>query len=213
MDINQAITRLNKQLPLKARQDRLSAALKAAHRIVLTTLVTQGRPPTMEELKTVLGDEPVKESLQRLGSDDLIVLDAQGQPVGAYPVTIENTPHKITLNGHTIHAMCALDAVSVAPMFDTEVVIESTCHLTKTPITIRMRGSDILDVQPSGEVIIGIRWQMPSAVAAHSMCMEMVFFKDRQTANAWQTGDISLFTLSDAVAFGKAFFLPLLLIA
>jgi mercuric reductase len=66
---------------------------------------------------------------------------------------------------------------------------------------------------PSAEVTVGIRWQMPSAVAAHSMCMEMVFLKDRQTAEAWQNGDtenISLFSLPEAVAFGETFFLPLM---
>ena len=142
------------------------------------------------------------------------ILDAEGKrPLGAYPVTSERTPHKITVHGHSIHAMCALDAVSVAPMFDEDVVIESSCHVSKTPIIIHMHGNDILEVQPGADVTIGICWQMPSAVAAHSMCMQMVFLKDRQTALAWQQGDtenISLFSLPDAVAFGKAFFLPLL---
>jgi hypothetical protein len=76
-----------------------------------------------------------------------------------------------------------------------------------------MQGSSILEVQPGADVTVGIRWQMPSAVAAHSMCMQMVFLKDRQTAQAWQHGDtdnISLFTLPEAVMFGKGFFLPLL---
>jgi hypothetical protein len=43
--------------------------------------------------------------------------------------------------------------------------------------------------------------------------MEMVFLKDRQTAEEWQDGDtenVSLFTLPEAVEFGKRFFLPLL---
>jgi mercuric reductase len=76
-----------------------------------------------------------------------------------------------------------------------------------------MQGSDILAVQPTADVIVGIRWQMPTAVAAHSMCMEMVFLKDRPTAEAWQAEDkenISLFSLPEAVVFGKAFFSPLL---
>jgi mercuric reductase len=109
--------------------------------------------------------------------------------------------------------MCALDAVSVAPMFDTNVVIESECRVTKTPITIRMHGSKILEAIPTPGIIIGIRWQMPSGAAAHSMCMEMVFLKDSKTAKDWQGGDVdnsSLFSLPDAVEFGKAFFLPLL---
>jgi mercuric reductase len=214
MSIQEAVERLNSQLPLKARQNQLSPALKAAHQKVLTSLVEHGRPPRDDELKSVLGEESLADSLRQLGADDLVVLDAQGKhAVGAYPVTSEQTPHKITVNGHIIHAMCALDAISVAPMFNTSVLIESSCHVTQTPVTVQMQDSDILEAAPSAEVTVGIRWQMPSAVAAHSMCMEMVFLKDRQTAEAWQDGDTentSLFTLPEALAFGEAFFLPLM---
>jgi mercuric reductase len=214
MNTQQAVDKLNSQLPLKARQDQLSPACKAAHQAILRTLVQQGRPPSDAELQMVIGNESLSDCLQRLGADDLVVLDATGShPVGAYPVTLEITPHTVEVNGHTIHAMCALDAVSVAAMFDTTVDIMSRCHSSDTPITIRMQGSDILAVTPTTGVMIGIRWQMPSAVAAHSMCMEMVFLKDRPTADAWQnldTDNTTLFTLPEAVAFGQAFFLPLM---
>jgi hypothetical protein len=209
-----AVARLNSQLPLKARQQRLTPACIAAHRLVLRTLVEQGRPPTQAELSAVLGAANLKTDLQHLGAADLVVLDAAGSlPLGAYPVTVEHTPHRLTVHTHHLHAMCALDAVSVAPMFMTDVLIESSCHVTHTPIVISMRASEILEVHPGPDVTIGIRWQMPSAVAAHSMCLEMVFLKDRQTALTWQgdeTAHLSLFTLPQAVAFGQAFFLPLL---
>lgn len=177
-------------------------------------MATQGRPPGSDELKQVAGIENIQAGLQRLAADDLIVLDTGGKRIlGAYPLTLEITPHKVVLNGHSLYAMCALDAMSVAPMFAAEVQIESSCNLSHIPIVIHMRGSNILHVQPGAGVMVGIRWQMPSAVAAHSMCLQMVFLKDRQTADEWRQADsehISLFTLPEAVTFGKAFFLPLL---
>ena len=109
--------------------------------------------------------------------------------------------------------MCALDALSVAPMFDIEVVIDSACHVSQTPVHIHMQGCNILEAQPSTDVTVGIRWQDPSATAAHSLCLEMIFLKDRKIAETWQGGDtdnISLYSLNEAVEFGKAFFLPLL---
>jgi len=93
MEIQAAVDRLNAQLPLKARQDRLPSKLKAVHQCVLTSLVNKGRPPTIEELQGILGEGMVSEGLQRLSSDDLVVLDDDGkEPVGAYLVTIEQTP-------------------------------------------------------------------------------------------------------------------------
>lgn len=215
MELEDALTRLNSLLPLKARQERLSPALRSMHRLVLESLVTQGRPPSDDELRHVSMGEDVLISLRHLGTEDLVVLDKSGKrPLGAYPMTSERTSHVIRIKDRSIFAMCALDAVSVAPMFDSEVRINSSCHVTQTPIVIRMRGSEILRPEPSEDVTIGIRWQKPTAVAAHSLCREMVFLKDRPTAIAWQAGDnqdIVLFSLPQAVQFGKAFFRPLLL--
>jgi mercuric reductase len=178
------------------------------------TLVGQGRTPDGLELAKLVGEGNIDESLQRLSADDLIVLDSKGKrPVGAYPVTLENTPHTILVNGNTIHAMCALDALSVAPMFNTEVVIDSVCYVSRSPVHIYMQGSNIVEAQPSMDVTVGIRWQDPSAVAARSLCLEMVFLKDQKTSKTWQGSDVdnmSLFTLPEAIEFGKAFFLPLL---
>jgi hypothetical protein len=214
MDLQAALARLNAQLPLKARQARLSPALRAMHRLVLECLVTQGRPPRVDELRRVAMGEDVITGLRHLGAEDLVVLDQDGSlPLGAYPVTSETTPHAVRVNSHDIFAMCALDAVSVAPMFDTEVWIDSSCHVSHTPIVLKMQGGEILQQQPGEDVTVGIRWQMPTAVAAHSMCMQMVFLKDRSTAQAWQAGDtrnIALFSLPQAVQFGQAFFRPLL---
>jgi len=214
MYIDTALARLNSQLPLKARQDRLPVELKHLHQWVLRFLSSKGQAPGPAELKAELGTMDATSALQRLATDDLVVLDAKGeQLVGAYPLTSEVTPHRLSLNGHGLYAMCALDAVAVAPLFDCEVQIDSTCHLTKTPIQIFMRTSEVIDVQPTADVMVGIRWQKPTAVAAHSMCLQMVFLKDIHVAQDWQqhdTDNISLFALPDAIAFGKAFFRPLL---
>lgn len=213
MDIQAAVARLNRQLPLKARQTQLAPALKNLHQAILRGFIEHGRAPTQSELKAQFHGIDVEESLGKLAEADLIVLDKKGNfPVGAYPVTNEKTAHQIVVNGHTIHAMCALDALSVAPMFNETVSISSVCHVNHTPVRIQMQGDTLLDARPD-DAIVGIRWQMPTAVAAHSMCMEMVFLENRTTAKQWQDGDtenISLFTLSEAVAFGKGFFLPLM---
>jgi hypothetical protein len=214
MDIQSALARLNSQLPLKARQDSLPGILKSAHQRVITSLVTYGRPPDEPELTALLGEGRVAAGLHQLAAADLVVLDAQGERVvGAYPVTVETTPHQLSVNGHRIYAMCALDAVSVAPMFATEVEIASVCHRSQVPIAIRMRGCNVLAVHPGQDPVIGIRWQAPVGNAAHSMCTQMIFLKDWQTALAWQQADtqsISLFSLTQAVALGAAFFQPLL---
>ena len=213
MDTQAAVDQLNRQLPLKARQDGLSPLLKALHQSILRGLAKRATAPSSEEMARLLGDAELASALQTLASLDLVVLNADKTAVlGAYPLTVETTPHQISLGDKTLYAMCALDAVSVAPMFATEVTINSRCHVTGETIQIRMRDRDILMAEPA-DVMVGIRWQMPSGSAAHSMCTEMVFLKDLETARQWQGDElesIALFCLSDAIDFGAAFFMPLL---
>jgi mercuric reductase len=209
-----AVQRLNSQLPLKTRQAALPPELANVHRATLTSLAEQGRPPNREELHDLLAGKDIDAALTRLASDDLIVLNAAGNGIaGAYPMTTEDTPHHLRVNKQPVNAMCALDALSVGPMFNAEVEISSRCHVTGTAISIHMQGETLREVSPSPDVHVGVRWQNPSACAAHSMCLEMVYLQDLPTALEWQAGDTentSLFSLQDAVAFGAGFFTPLL---
>lgn len=146
-------------------------------------------------------------------TDALVVLDAKGGDVlGAYPMTTEETAHKVTANGNTLYAMCALDAVTVAPMFNVETKVQSRCHVTGTAVSIRQKGKEILEASPS-DVRIGVRWQRLIDCCAHVMCRQMVFLKDEATALEWLNADPvskEVFTLQESIAFGEAFFVPLL---
>lgn len=211
--IKVAIDRLNSNLPLFLRQQALPEKWQSLHRAILDSLANNNRVPEYAEMEKITGVGYLDQAIQRLASDDLVVLDAAGkQIVGAYPMTVEDTPHHLRINGNPINAMCALDAVSVAPMFDADVEIDSRCHVTHENIHIHQNGQEVIEALPSRDIHIGVRWQNPGSCAAHSMCLEMVFLKDRDTALRWQKGDLentSIFSLSEAILFGAGFFMPL----
>lgn len=211
--VGQSVFRLNQLLPLKARQDRLPPELRELHRAVIRSLVMRGRPPAREEIAERVGPHQVDAALTRLGADDLVVLSKDRRDVvGAYPVTIENTPHQLRVNGQAIHAMCALDALSVGPMFGVPLTIESRCRVTDSAIHIEQAGERIILACPQ-TVRVGVRWHAPSGSAARSLCMEMIFLRGEEAAERWHGGDLenhSLFNLEQAVAFGGRYFRPLL---
>ncbi len=213
MNTDQAVDRLNEQLPLAARQAALPVELKQLHQHVLRTLAARGAAPTRGELAERLSDHDVDAALSRLGHDDLVVLDADGRSIlGAYPLTTEVTPHRLHIGATRIHAMCALDALAVGPMFNLAVRIDSRCRVSDDPIHIEVAGHALRSAEP-GTVLVGVRWQSPEGCAAHSMCTEMVFLREREIAAQWQGVDdthASLFELPAALAFGAAFFRPLL---
>jgi hypothetical protein len=205
------VDRLNAILPLAARQAALPPSLRAMHRAILTGFAEHGAPPAREELGGLAEGGDFDAALARLVRDDLVVPGADGGVVGAYPFTLEPTPHRLSLRGHTINAMCALDAVAVGPMFDCPVVIDSHCHVTGAATRLRMDGERVLEARPSAQIRIGIRWRSPQVCAAHSLCREMVFLADAAVAAQWQ-GDAdaaAVLGLEEAIALGAAFFRPL----
>jgi hypothetical protein len=211
--IDAALATLNSQLPLWHRQQLLPEPLRELHRIIIRSFASTGRPMTLREVASHLAGTDAKAALRRLESDDLIVLGTRGDVVlGAYPLTVEETPHQLQLNGIRINGMCALDSMAVAPLFDTEVIIESVCHVEGDPVRLRLRGPHLVEAHPNGDVRVGIRWQKPTECAAHSMCREMVFLRDEPTGRFWKAQDsdrISIFRLTEAVELGHRFFKPL----
>jgi Alkylmercury lyase len=228
-DILQVLEHLQRLLPLKQRQQALPPTLRMVHRAILRSLAETGKAPRQAEIAAMLGSKQAAiHALATLGSNDLVILNAPVlkdertkqllvpetvEVVGAYPMTTENTPHKVILSSHSVNAMCAVDALAISPMFGRETWIESRCHVTGATIRILQRGREIQEASPSREIQIGIRWQSFNTCAAHTLCTDMVFLKDPETANSWRNSDpesIELLTLAEGIELGAAFFLPLL---
>lgn len=214
MDVKQAVDKLNGLLPLAARQQLLDAELRELHKVILSTFVKQGRPLAISEAADHLSQHSVEEAFRILAQNDLVVLDVEQQMVmGAYPLSYEVTPHVVEVNGHAINAMCALDALSVAPMFEVETTIKSSCAIGGTPLSLHMQGDQVASADVGDDLYVGIRWQTPCGAAAHSLCRDMVFLLGQAAVDKWRRrSDIegSVFDLSTAVAIGSAFFRPLL---
>lgn len=205
--------RLHGLLPLKERQQRLSQIEVKLHRSLLRSFVERGRPLAKGEISRSLGAANPDTLLDRLRACDLVVLDGRGEVIGAYPFTMERTPHHLGVNGNRVHAMCALDALAVSPMFGLEVQIDSRCAASQEPIRLRQRGLELLEMKPSEDLLLGIHWQEAPTCAAHSLCREMVFLIDLDAAMSWQKmapEGRELFGLEEAARIAAQFFFPLL---
>ena len=211
--IDKALDRLISVLPLKERQESCGPEIKELHRKVLRSFVEKGRILTREEMARHF--DSVNEAVEVLKSNDMVVFSSDGQPIGAYPFTMEKREHRIRINGHIVNAMCALDALAVSPMFKMPAEISSTCRATGASVTIRQSGTTIENQKEAGEIRFGIVWGAANSCSccANSLCMEMMFLKDGQVAEEWlaaDQGNREIFTLAEAVEFGARFFVPLM---
>ena len=211
--VNIAVDRLNKILPLKQNQQKLGDSLRQLHLDILRAYVDMGRSLNRDEISQRV--ENLDTAVSTLQQHDMVVFNDSGEPIGAYPFTMEQREHKIDVNGHLVHSMCALDSLAVSPMYDTELEIISVCHVTGAPVSIRQKGFEILNAADVEDVYFGINWNAASASSccADSLCTEMIFLRGDEVAHKWLEEDADnrqIFDLHDAVKFAAGFFTPLL---
>lgn len=193
------LVELSALLPLPERRAALAPEVATVHRAVLDSFVTTGRPGSHDPA-----------AVAALADEDLVVVGSDGSISGAYPFTLTETDHTVTVGGVMVHAMCSLDAIAVSPAFDVEATVGSRCAVTDVSVEIRMAGSDV--VASPDSVHIGIRWQAVQSCAASSLCRDMVFLSDRTTAERWRGPDpasAGIFDLGEAIGLAVAFFGPI----
>lgn len=209
-EVNTALKRLDSILPLVSGLKSLNSDDAALYCKLLNSYVQQGRTLTRSEAADLVSN--AEQALTNIAENKLIVLDADGNPSGAYPFTSEEREHKVRVNNVTVHCMCALDALAVSPMFDIPTVIDSQCRVTGADIHLEQNGTRFSD--GTVDAWFGINWGAAATdtVCAASLCMEMMFLSNETVAREWlaESPDTrEIFDLPSAVAFAAGFFVPL----
>ena len=211
--LDKALHHLQRILPLKDRQDTCGKPIKALHQAILRSFIEKGRILTREEMASKVSD--LDAAVNVLRENDMVTFSADGTPVGADPFTMETREHVVHVNGHQLHAMCALDALAVSPMFGMDAQVDSRCRVTGDPVCVQQSGTTILNPGEAGDVHVGIIWgaESPDSCVADSLCTEMMFLRDADTARQWleaEPDNREIFSLQEAIDFGSRFFTPLL---
>lgn len=185
-------------------------------RVALLQLYAEhGRAPAQSALakRAALSEPAIRPLLEELRHRDLVVLGGD-KIVGAYPFTDRETGHRVTLDGRTLNAMCAVDALGIGAMIDRDIAIASHCRHCGAPIriTTRDRGRALADVAPSSAVAwLSVHYE--GGCAANSLCTATPFFCSDDHLAAWRQerqSDEPGFRLSikEALEAGRAIFGP-----
>jgi hypothetical protein len=198
--------------------DGLSAEEDRVRRAVLEGYLGEGRPPTAAALaaSTGLGADAVTSLLAGLRKRDLIVLGDSGEIRGAYPLTETATEHRVRLGDHVVHAMCAIDALGVGRMYESDVVIDSSCRASARPIRIVTAGHGrrLRSVEPASAVVwSGIR--LSEGCAAETLCTVIAFFETAEALESWRERENPdargyRLTVEEGMQAGMAIFAPML---
>lgn len=111
----------------------------------------RGRATRVDNVARVLGlpASVVETAVARLIERGMMGRDAEtGDIVAARGLSLTKTPHTLMLDGHHIHAFCAIDAVGIPAALRLDARAESGCHLCGVPLTISFADGIVTEASP-----------------------------------------------------------------
>lgn len=164
---------------------------KDALQAILRSFATAGRPPTPRELAATVAEshESTAAALEALHAADAIRLSPDGKVAVAYPFSSTQTRHRVRIGNPSdrvdVYAMCAIDALGIAPMLATDTRIDSVDTMTGRPITVTTNQGHSHWEPASAVVFVGA--DAGEGPSADCCCDYLNFFADLQTAQRWTT--------------------------
>jgi len=186
---------------------------------VLTTWAEKGRAPSCDEIALItgFGSDQVDELFIKLAARDMVVLDQDKRAiVGAYPFVDRDTEHQVEVNGKTLNAMCAIDALGTGAMLASDTVIKSACRQCACDIEIQTGGlGAVLANYSPDEAVVWTGIQYSDNCSANSLCTTMAFFCSDDHLSDWRADHESephgyRLSMREGFEMGKAIFVPLL---
>lgn len=160
--------------------------LRAVHQAVLRSFVTTGAAPSIASLAEDAVPFDVAAVLAELADGDFLYLNQDGQITAAYPFSAVPTRHVVRiLEGATVFAMCAVDALGISAMTGLPVVIESADPSTSEPVTVHVDGAASTWNPATAVVYVGYTGSQCDGPSASVCCQYMNFFASRVAASGW----------------------------
>jgi hypothetical protein len=173
----------------RGRRGRIAPAeggLRAVHQSVLRSFAATGRAPEQGFLDEVARPFDVRQVLAELAEGDFLYLDQAGRISAAYPFSATATPHAVQITGGaSAYAMCAIDALGMAEMLHTSVLIRSTDPSRGEPIIIALDGGSAVWNPATTVVFVGRTADQCPGPSAAICCDHMNFFSAHSTAEVW----------------------------
>jgi Alkylmercury lyase len=180
------------------RQPPVGDGMRAVHQRVLRSFAATGHAPPAADLAETAARYGTTAGavLDALHAGDYLQVGPDGQIRAAYPFSGVPTPHLVDIDGGPrVYAMCAIDALGMAAMLGTGVMITSADPRTGEVVTVTVPADGrTASWQPATAVVFDGRLisgeacgpgPAARAAAAEACCGYMNFFGTRASAAAW----------------------------
>lgn len=194
-----------------ARTARLSREERQFYRWILDRFAL-GVPPTAaqcaDQAHTL--DLDAQAALATLAREDLVHTDDDRTVLVAYPFSARPRGHRVTIDGEcTVEAMCAIDALGVAPMLNKPIEVSSHDPVSGTEIRVRLHPDDGAAWEPETAVVLAGS-SCASGPSYCGCCDVLNFFESTETAERYLLEHDNLagvsISIPEAIEAGRAIF-------
>ncbi|MFN2469971.1 MAG: alkylmercury lyase family protein [Gaiellaceae bacterium] len=179
---------------------------------ILRRFATDGRPSSGEIRAAAERYRlDAEHALGSLAREDLVHRGADGEIAVAYPFSGRPAVHRVRFRGgHEVDAMCAIDALGVAPMVGEPIEIESRDPVSGDEIRARVAPDGAAEWSPEAAVVVAGATRSERDDACCRCCPVLNFFASAATAERWLAdhpdvhGNVT--SMREAAAAGRAVF-------
>jgi alkylmercury lyase len=220
-----SVARVGERLQDMARklQDRLLEYGPDHLRLLIQVMraLAHGRPLTAEQVDRFIADLGIAPDAACQFLRDVTERDAQDQIVGAMGLSLQDHPHRLSVDGVALSAWCAEDTLFLPAILQQTVSVESPSPVNGRPIRLRVSPERVEEVSPAGAVVSLVlvdpsREHMASVEAIwNAFCNHIHFFATRDEAEGWATGrdDIAILSVDEGFAWQRPVWSEVLLAA
>lgn len=123
---------------------------------------------------------PVDDVLATFAREDLVHADESERIAVAYPFSGPPTPHRVRYDGREVHAMCAIDALGIAPMLGVPIEVVSSDPVDGRAVHVSLAPDGRATWRPEQAVVVA--GSACEGDAFRACCQVLNFFAS--TANA-----------------------------
>lgn len=173
--------------------------------LVLYRLLAMGQPVSHQQLADA-STIPLAEIDRLLAGWIATYHDDSGRVTGFWGLTLNETPHKLLLDDHTLYAWCAWDTLFLPSLIGQATRVISRCVSSGQQIQLSIDGKHITSLVPEGTVLSFV---LPDEEAIRkdvvsSFCHSVLFFASLEQGEKWIAKHPGTFLISVERAFELA---------
>lgn len=175
--------------------------------VALYRVLAEGQPVTTQRLAEHTNDA-VGALLALAERWKAVVFDDDHSVVELWGLSLHPSPHRMRIDGRQLYTWCAWDTLFLPELIGRPATIQSTCPITRGPISLALDGDGPHALSPAQTVL---SFSNPSSRASNdtktSFCEFVHFFASPTTGRQWTTAhdDTFLLSITDAYQLARAF--------